>query len=56
MSFMAEALRGKQIDDVLADTEGVYITLSDGTLITIRGLVHVQPAHNVFEANGLFQP
>ena len=43
MSFMAEILRGQRIDDVLVDTEVVYFMLSDGTQVSIRGLVVVEP-------------
>jgi hypothetical protein len=43
MSFMAEILRGKHIDDLFVDTEVVYIMLADGTQITIRGLVVIEP-------------
>ena len=43
MSFLAESLRGKQIDDVLVDSELVYVMLADGTQITVRGLVVVEP-------------
>jgi hypothetical protein len=43
MSLIVKTLRGKQIDDVLVDSELVYIMLTDGTQITIRGLVVVQP-------------
>jgi hypothetical protein len=43
MSFMAELLRGKRIDDVFADTEIVYIMLADGTQVSIRGVVLVEP-------------
>ena len=43
MSFLAASLVGKQIDDVLADSEVTYIMLTDGTQITIRGLVVVEP-------------
>ena len=43
MSFIAELLRGQQIDDVLVDTEVVYVMLADGTQISIRGLVVVEP-------------
>jgi hypothetical protein len=43
MSFMAEILRGQQIDDVLVDTEVVYLMLGDGTQVSIRGLVVVEP-------------
>ena len=40
---MAELLAGKEIHDVLADSEVTYIMLTDGTQITIRGLVVVEP-------------
>jgi len=43
MSFLAASLVGKHIDDVLADSEVTYIMLTDGTQITIRGLVVVEP-------------
>ncbi len=43
MSFIADALAGKMIDAVLVDSEVTYIMLSDGTQITIRGLVVVEP-------------
>jgi hypothetical protein len=43
MSFMAEILRGQQIEDVLVDTEVVYLMLGDGTQVSIRGLVVVEP-------------
>lgn len=42
MSFFAEMLAGKQIQDALADSEVVYILLTDGTQITIRGTVAVE--------------
>ena len=43
MSLLVDALVGKQIDAVLADSEIVYIMLTDGTQVTIRGLVVVEP-------------
>lgn len=43
MSWMAKILRGKEIADVLVDSEVVYIMLTDGTQITIKGLVVVEP-------------
>jgi hypothetical protein len=43
MSLMGQFLRGKQIQDVYADSEIVYLLLADGTQITIRGLVVVEP-------------
>jgi hypothetical protein len=44
MSFIAELLAGKQIQDALVDSEVTYIMLTDGTQITIRGLVVVEPS------------
>ena len=45
MSYLAEILAGAQIDSVLVDSEVTYIMLTNGTQITIRGLVVVQPKH-----------
>ena len=44
MSLLTETLIGKRIEDVMADSEVTYLMLTDGTQITIRGLVVVQPA------------
>jgi hypothetical protein len=44
MSFIGELLAGKQIQDALVDSELTYIMLTDGTQITIRGLVVVEPS------------
>ena len=43
MSFIQRALVGSHITDVLADSEVTYIMLANGTQITIRGLVVVEP-------------
>ena len=43
VSYFAEALVGAQIHSVLVDSEIAYIMLSNGTQITIRGLIVVQP-------------
>jgi hypothetical protein len=43
MSYFAETLVGTQIHSVLVDSEVTYIMLSNGTQVTIRGLVVVQP-------------
>jgi hypothetical protein len=43
MSFLADALGGQRITHVLADSEVTYIMLANGTQITIRGLVVVEP-------------
>ena len=45
MSYFSEALVGTQIDSVLVDSELTYIMLSNGTQVTIRGLVVVEPKH-----------
>lgn len=45
MSYFAEILTGAEIDSVLVDSEVTYIMLTNGTQITIRGLVVVQPKH-----------
>ena len=45
MSYFAEILAGATIDSVLVDSEVTYIMLTNGTQITIRGLVVVQPKH-----------
>ena len=43
MSLMVDMLRGQLIQDVLVDSEVVYIMLNNGTQITIKGLVVVEP-------------
>jgi hypothetical protein len=43
MSYLAKILRGAEIDSVLVDSEVTYIMLTNGTQITVRGLVVVQP-------------
>jgi len=47
MSFFEHSLMGKKIDGVYIDSEVAYIMLSDGTQVTIRGLVVVEPGRNV---------
>ena len=42
-NYFAETLVGTQIDSVLVDSEVTYIMLSNGTQVTIKGLVVVQP-------------
>ena len=44
MTYIAGLLRDKRIADVHMDSEVTYLMLTDGTLITIRGLVIVEPA------------
>ena len=43
MSYFADILTGAQIHSVWADTDVTYIMLSNGTQVTIRGVVVVQP-------------
>jgi hypothetical protein len=43
MSLMVDLLRGQVIQDVLVDSEVVYIMLNNGTQITIKGVVVVEP-------------
>jgi hypothetical protein len=40
---MVNWLRGQVIQDVLVDSEVVYIMLNNGTQVTIKGLVLVEP-------------
>jgi hypothetical protein len=47
MSFFEHSLIGKRIEGVHIDSEVTYIMLSDGTQVTIRGLVVVEPGRNV---------
>jgi hypothetical protein len=43
MTYFAEMLTGAQIHSVWTDPELTYIMLSNGTQITIRGVVILQP-------------
>jgi hypothetical protein len=43
MSYFADTLVGQQIDAVMADSEVTYIMLRNGTQVTIRGVVLVEP-------------
>lgn len=43
MSLLAEMLRDQKITHVMADAEVTYIMLGNGTQVTIRGLVVVEP-------------
>jgi hypothetical protein len=51
MSLIADLLIGKQIQDVLVDSEVVYVMLTDGTQITIHGLVVVEPCQGASEVS-----
>jgi hypothetical protein len=44
MSFFEDSLVGKTIDRVYVDSEVVYLILSDGTHVAIRGFVLVERA------------
>jgi len=52
MSFMAELLAGRKIQDVMVDSEVTYIMLADGTQITIRGMVIVEPSNAASKSAG----
>lgn len=43
MSYFARILEGQQIHSVMVDPEVTYIMLRNGTQVTIRGLVIVEP-------------
>ena len=43
MSFFENSLVGRLIDSVHVDSQVTYIMLSDGTHVSIRGLVVVEP-------------
>ena len=40
---MANLLRGQLIQDVLVDSEVMYVMLANGTQMTIKGVVVVEP-------------
>ena len=56
MSFFEHSLIGKKIDSVHADSEVTYIMLRDGTQITIRGLVVVEPRSVLNRADAIQGP
>jgi hypothetical protein len=43
MSYFTETLTGTTIHSVLVDSEVTYLMLSNGTQVTIHGVVVVQP-------------
>jgi len=45
MSYLSSLLKGEQIADVHVDSELTYLLLANGTQVTVRGLVIVEPAH-----------
>jgi len=50
MSYFAQILAGRKIDSVYVDSEVTYIMLTNGTQVTIRGLVVVEPPTSGNEA------
>ncbi len=44
MGYFSTLLRGTEISDVYVDSELTYIMLTNGTQITVRGLIAVEPA------------
>ena len=42
-SYVSELLTGVEIHSVLVDSEVTYIMLDNGTQVTIRGVIAVQP-------------
>jgi hypothetical protein len=44
MGYFSDLLRGTQIADVYVDSEVTYIMLTNGTQITVRGVIAVEPA------------
>jgi hypothetical protein len=53
MSLFQASLIGKRIDSVHVDSEVTYIMLNDGTHVSIRGLVIIEPGRvlNVVESS-----
>jgi hypothetical protein len=51
MSFFENSLVGRRIDGVHVDSEIIYLMLSDGTLVAIRGLVVVDPGRTAASEN-----
>lgn len=43
MSFLEESLVGKRVEAVMSDSEVTYLMFADGTQVTIRGWVVVEP-------------
>jgi hypothetical protein len=55
MSLMVDLLRDQLIQDVLVDSEVVYIMLSNGTQITIKGVVVVEPKRSDHRVSAVAQ-
>jgi hypothetical protein len=51
---MGDLIVGKRVDDVLVDSEVTYIMLANGTQITIRGVVVVQPKYSSLKTVSAF--
>ena len=49
MSLFENSLVGRQINAVHVDSEVTYLMLSDGTHVTIRGLVVIDPGRTFIE-------
>ena len=49
MSLFENSLVGRQINAVHVDSDVTYVMLSDGTQVTIRGLVVVDPGRAFVE-------
>jgi hypothetical protein len=54
MSFIEDALVGKKISAVLVDSEVMYIMLTNGTQITIKGVIAVEP--RIIQPSGVRNP
>jgi len=50
MSLFEESLRGQTIEGVYVDSEVTYLMLEDGTHVTIRGTVMVEPGASFYLA------
>jgi hypothetical protein len=55
MSLMVDLLRDQLIQDVLVDSEVVYIMLNNGTQITIKGVVVVEPKLSAHQESAIAQ-
>ena len=52
---MVDLLRNHLIQDVLVDSEVVYIMLNNGTQITIKGVVVVEPKRSEHRESAIAQ-
>lgn len=44
MSFLEASLVGKKVEAIMSDSEVTYMMFADGTQVTIRGWVIVEPS------------